>query len=64
MFCFQFFFHKKVKGHSLLVYLHNNPREMLEEHLKKFVNHLPPAHDLQIFHVFSQNHTWIIALEN
>lgn len=37
---------------------------MLEEHLKKFVNHLPPAHDLQIFHMFSQNHTWIIALED
>ena len=37
---------------------------MLEEHLKKFVNHLPPANDLQIFHVFSQNHTWIIALED
>ena len=37
-----YFIKKSKRPHSLLVYLHNNPKGMLEEHLKKFVNHLPP----------------------
>ena len=32
--------------------------------LEKLVNHLPSAHDLQAFLVFSQHPAWVITLVN
>ena len=46
-----------------MVYRHDKPRETLEEHSKKSVNHSPAARDLRILLVFFQHLAWFISLQ-